>query len=340
MTEEEAGAAAGGPDGGAGESGGGPGPADGLSPDAAGSVGEAATGPTGAPSAAAGNPFAGLRTISVIPWMIFVTLILYAALHILSLFTPLNLGDPSQAEVAGMAAGYGALAGWLLWVCRRAGVDIRQLVGSMPEGYSWGTTLLLLAATMAFSLGSWFVFAYGLSVVSPGVLEFLVEALATPLAPSLLYQLAMPILVVVAAPLLEEVAFRGVLLNRWSHKWGVGRAVIATSFVFGFLHANPVGITAVGIVAALLYLRTRTLIVPIVFHAANNLLATIGGYAFETAEAFDVGGAFDVAAEMQEIQQSGLLGIGLVAVTLPVLIWYMRRHWPEREAELPYGSGG
>ena len=340
MTEEGAGATAGGvggPDGGPGPAGE-PSPdlasAGGPSRDAAGSAGGAATVPDGAPSGAVGNPFATVRTRSVIPWMIFVTLILYAALHILSLFTPLNLGDPSQAEVAGMAAGYGALAGWLLWVCRRGGVDIRRLVGSVPEAHSWGMTLLLLAATMAFSLGSWFVFAYGLSVASPGVLEFLVEALATPLAPSLLYQLAMPILVVVAAPLLEEVAFRGVLLNRWSHKWGVGRAVIATSFVFGFLHANPVGITAVGIVAALLYLRTRTLIVPIVFHAANNLLATIGGYVFETGE------ALDVAAEMQEIQQSGLIGIGLVAVTLPVLIWYMRRHWPGREAELPYGSGG
>ena len=279
------------------------------------------------------NPFATVRTRSVIPWMIFVTLILYAALHILSLFTPLNLGDPSQAEVAGMVAGYGALAGWLLWICRSAGVDIRRLVGRVPEGYNWGMTLLLLAATMAFSLGSWFIFAYGLSAVSPGVLEFLVEALATPLAPSLLYQLAMPIVVVVAAPVLEEMAFRGVLLNRWSHKWGVGRAVIATSLVFGFLHANPVGITVVGIVAALLYLRTRTLIVPIIFHAANNLLATVGGYVFETGE------ALDVAAEMQEIQQSGMIGIGLVAVTLPVLIWYMQRHWPGREAGLPYGSG-
>ena len=330
MTEEGAGATAGGVSG----ADGGPGSAGEPSPDPAGSAGGAATGPDGAPSGAVGNPFASVRTISVIPWMIFVTLILYAALHVLSLFTPLNLGDPSQAEVAGMVAGYGALAGWLLWVCRRAGVNIRRLVGSVPEGYNWGMTLLLLAATMAFSLGSWFVFAYGLSVVSPGVLEFLVEALATPLAPSLLYQLAMPIVVVVAAPLLEEMAFRGVLLNRWSHKWGVGRAVIATSFVFGFLHANPVGITAVGIVTALLYLRTRTLIVPIVFHGANNLLATIGGYAFETD------GALDVAAEMQEIQQSGLIGIGLVAVTLPVLIWYMRRHWPGREAELPYGSDG
>jgi acetylornithine deacetylase/succinyl-diaminopimelate desuccinylase-like protein len=94
------------------------------------------------------------------------------------------------------------------------------------------------------------------------------------------------------------------------------------------------GGAVVGIVAALLYLRTRTLIVPIVFHAANNLLATLAGYFLETE------GALDVAAEIQEIRDWGVAGIGLFAVTLPVLIWYIRRNWPGREEELPYGSGG
>ena len=319
-----------------GESGssGGSGPAGEPSPAPAGRAGVAAAGAVGGRSEGAVNPFATVRTRSVIPWLIFVTIILYAALHIIALFTPLDLGDPSQADVAGMVAGYAALAGWLLWVCRGAGIDIQRFVGSAPPGYNWGMMLLLLGATMAFSLGSWFVFAYGLSVVSPGVLEFLLETLDTPGDPSMLYHLVMPIMVVIAAPVLEETAFRGVLLNRWSHKWGVGKAVIATSVVFGFLHANPVGITAVGIVAALLYLRTRTLIVPIVFHAANNLLATIAGYVLETD------GPLDVSAEIQEIHDWGLPGIGLFVVTLPVLIWYIRRHWPGREAGLPYGSGG
>ncbi len=290
-------------------------------------------GARGGPGGGPDNPFAAMRTRSVIPWMIFVTLILYAALHILSLLTPMDMGDASQAEVVGMVAGYGALAGWLLWVCRSSGVDMRRLLGRLPAGYSWTPTLLLLITTMAFSLSSFYVFAYALSVVSPGTLEFLLEALDTPSDPSMLYQLVMPLVVVVAAPLLEETAFRGVLLNRWGHKWGMARAVIVTSVVFGCLHANPVGITAVGLVTAILYLQTRTLIVPMVFHGANNLLATLAGYVYE----FE--GTFDVAAEMQEIRDWGLYGVLAMLVTLPVLVWYIRRHWPGREAELPYASG-
>ncbi len=270
--------------------------------------------------------------------MIFVTLVLYAALHILSFLTPLDLGDDSQAEVVAMVAGYGALAGWLLWVCRRSGVDIRRLMGRVPADYDRLRRaldlLVLLGVTMAFSLASFYVFASGLAAVSPGTLEFLLETLETPGDPSLLYQLMMPLVVVVVAPVLEETAFRGVLLNRWGHKWGMARAVIATSVVFGFLHANPVGITAVGVVTALLYLQTRTLIVPIVFHGANNLAATLAGFVYETD------GALDVAAEMQEIREWGLWGGLAVLVTLPVLIWYVRRHWPGRGAGLPYASDG
>ena len=262
--------------------------------------------------------------------MIFVTLALYAALHILSLLSPLDLADPGTGEVASMLAGYAALAGWLLWACHRSEVDIRRLVGRMPPGYSWRMTLLLLVATMAFSLGSWYVCAYGLASVSPGTLEFLLEALDTPSDPSMPYLVMMPIVVVVIAPILEETAFRGILLNRWGHKWGVARAVIATSVVFGFLHANPVGITAVGLVTAILYLRARTLIVPMVFHGANNLVAALAGFVYVAD------GPLDVAAEVRDIQEWGPWGGLAVLVTLPMLIRYIRRHWPARDAALPY----
>ena len=28
----------------------------------------------------------------------------------------------------------------------------------------------------------------------------------------------------------------------------------------------------------------------------------------------------------------------MVAATLPILIWYVRRHWPSSDAEIPYVS--
>ena len=76
--------------------------------------------------------------------------------------------------------------------------------------------------------------------------------------------------------------------------------------------------------------KTGTLLVPIAFHAANNLIATIPELVSGPTE------PMDVAAEIEGIRDTGLWGVGIVAVTLPVLVWYLRRHWPGREAETPY----
>ncbi len=276
------------------------------------------------------NPFEALRTRTLIPWMIMGGVLLLAAVYLVSLVTPLDPGDPASGEVLFMLSLYGALLAWIVWACRRAGVSLRRLVGRIPAGHNWWTTLGLLAVTMFFSIGSWEIFAYGLAWAAPGVLEFLLEAVESMPDPPLVYQVAMAVAAVVLAPTIEEVLFRGVLLHRWAVKWSVTKAVVATSLAFGILHANPVGITVVGLVAAVLYLRTGTLLVPIAFHAANNLVATILEFMAGPLE------PVDVAAEIQEIRDGGLWGVAIVAVTLPVLVWYLRRHWPGREARIPY----
>ncbi len=277
------------------------------------------------------NPFEVIRTRTLIPWTILGGLLLLAAVYLLSLVTPLDPGDPATGEVRRMLF-YGALLAWIVWVCRRSGISLRRLVGRLPEGHSWLATLGLLAVTMIFSLASWEVFAYGLAVVAPGVLEFLLEAVESTPGPPLAYQVAMVAVAVVLAPVIEEVLFRGVLLNRWAAKWSLGKAVVATSLAFGILHANPVGITVAGLVLAVLYLRTVTLLVPIAFHAANNLVATIPEFMAGPRE------PMDVAAVIQEFRDTGLglWGVAVVAVTLPVLVWYLRRHWPGRGAGIPY----
>ncbi|MXW16637.1 MAG: CPBP family intramembrane metalloprotease [Gemmatimonadetes bacterium] len=277
------------------------------------------------------NPFEAFRARTLIPWMILGGVLLLASVYLVSLFTPLDPGDPATGDVLRMLSLYGALLlGWVVWVCRRAGVGLGRLVGRIPAGHSWWTTLGLLIVTMAFSAGSWGIFAYGLALAAPGVLEFLLEAgERMPDAP-LAYQVAVAVVAVVLAPAIEELLFRGVLLNRWAAKWSVARAVVATSVAFGILHGNPVGVTVAGLVMAVLYLRTGTLLVPIAFHATNNLIATILEFMAGPLE------PVDVAAQIQEIRDGALWAIVIVAVTLPVLVWYLRRNWPSREARIPY----
>ncbi|WP_420462419.1 CPBP family intramembrane glutamic endopeptidase [Candidatus Palauibacter sp.] len=283
----------------------------------------------------AANPFEDLRARTVIPWVILGTMVLGVVLYVVALLTPLDSGDPRTFEVLFGLALYGALATWIVWACRRSDIGLRRLVGTLPRGYgglSWVRLAGLLVVTMAFSIGSWLVWAYALSTLAPGVLEFLLEALSTESDPGIGYQLAMAVIAVIAAPVLEEALFRGILVNRWGYRRGVPAALIASSIAFGILHANPFGIGVVGLVAALLYLRTRTLIVPIVFHATNNLVGIVGEFLS------DASGPLDVAAEIQAARDDVAVGVILVAVSLPILVWYIVRQWPPRNAGLPYAD--
>ncbi|WP_419948905.1 CPBP family intramembrane glutamic endopeptidase [Candidatus Palauibacter sp.] len=291
----------------------------------------------GGASLGAASPFENLRARTVIPWVILGSIVLglafFVVAAVVAALTPLEAGGRQTFDVLFGLALYLALASWIVWVCRRSDIGLRRLVGTLPGGYgglSWVRLAGLLVVTMGFSIGSWLVWSYALSTLAPGVFEFVLEAVSTEPDPTLVYQLSMTLLAVIAAPVLEEAFFRGILVNRWGHRWGVPTALIVSSIAFGILHANPLGIGIVGLVAALLYLRTRTLIVPIVFHAANNLVGMLGEFLS------DASGPLDIAAEIQAARDDLVWGVILVAVSLPILVWYIRRYWPARDAALPY----
>ena len=279
------------------------------------------------------NPFEHLRSRTLVPLVALATVVLVVVFYVVAFLTPLNERDPQIFEVSVQFALYGALLSWIVWACRRSNIGLRRLAGTLPAGYdrqAWLRVAGLLAVTMAFSYGSALVSLYALAILSPGLLEFLFEALSTAPDPTLGYHVAMTAIIVVLAPVLEETLFRGILINRWGVRWGVPTAVLASSVAFGILHVNPVGIGIVGLVTALLYLKTGTLIVPILFHATNNLLAILAMFLLEE------GGPLDVAAEIQAVRDDVAIGVTLAAVSLPILVWYIRKNWPRHGAALPY----
>ncbi|MFN3974311.1 MAG: lysostaphin resistance A-like protein [Dehalococcoidia bacterium] len=86
-------------------------------------------------------------------------------------------------------------------------------------------------------------------------------------------------IVVVLAPLAEEVFFRGFLLTGLSHRFTPSGALVVSSALFAVLH-GAVGLMVpvffAGLVLGLLYLRSGSLLVPWMAHALQNALA----YAF------------------------------------------------------------
>lgn len=89
------------------------------------------------------------------------------------------------------------------------------------------------------------------------------------------------LIAVVAAPVTEEVIFRGVLFRALTGKFGLWVAAVVSSVVFAVIHfeivfSQPIalaGLFAVGMLLALAYHVTGSLLVPVLGHAVFNAVS-------------------------------------------------------------------
>ena len=114
------------------------------------------------------------------------------------------------------------------------------------------------------------------------------------------------LLAVVMAPIFEEIIFRGIiqkgLINKGVKPW---KAILMAAIVFGLVHGNPwqfVGAILLGSVLGLVYYKTKSLLLPILLHAFNNLCSAMLIFYADT-ESF---------AETFKISEWMILGIGII----------------------------
>jgi membrane protease YdiL (CAAX protease family) len=85
-------------------------------------------------------------------------------------------------------------------------------------------------------------------------------------------------LLIVVAPLAEEIFFRGFLYQSFRNSFGVWPGALLSGLVFGVIHFEffkLVQLAALGVILALLFEKTQSLWPPIMLHAINNTLAFI-----------------------------------------------------------------
>ncbi|MCF8335157.1 MAG: CPBP family intramembrane metalloprotease [Bacteroidales bacterium] len=87
------------------------------------------------------------------------------------------------------------------------------------------------------------------------------------------------ITVVIVAPVLEELIFRGIIQEGFLKNYSPLKAIIWTNLLFGFAHLNPwqfIGAFFMGVFISWVYYKTRNLALPVFIHFINNL----GSYLF------------------------------------------------------------
>ncbi|MGH4137604.1 CPBP family intramembrane glutamic endopeptidase [Clostridium sp.] len=84
---------------------------------------------------------------------------------------------------------------------------------------------------------------------------------------------------VLIIPIFEEILFRGLIYNELKTHLNIILAIILQSIIFAVAHGNMLqGIYTfiMGVVLAIIYNKTRSIIAPMLFHIMYNLLGSIG----------------------------------------------------------------
>lgn len=205
-------------------------------------------------------------------WLfLWIAAFVLAALGFNALFHP-----GAEALAAGMQTlFYVTLFLWVWRQCKVAQFSVRNFVGPYPSSFSAGQVLILTLVLFIASEGCIWLFWIPVSYVLP---EFTVEwGLARfpsswdPQFPAL--SVINIFFAVIFGPIVEELVFRGVLLQRWTAKWGAWPALTVSSVVFGALHTDVLGGIIFGFVMGFLASRTCGLWVPIAVHIVNNAIS-------------------------------------------------------------------
>ena len=239
---------------------------------------------------------------------------------LLNIYVPLAR-EPGHGAIA-MITIYAVGSLLLLVRGRLAELEWRRIFGTAPTRAALPLLAVIVPLILLTWAAVWLVFV-PLSYVVPELVEKTTLARQTAFEVNTLGEfVVLAFAMVVAAPFCEEMFFRGFLMHRWARRWGTPAGVALSSAAFAVGHSEWVGHFVTGVVFALLYLRTRSLWVPILTHAVYNAIFAVPiGLSLLTHEQESV----ESLAEFRDG-----LGLGLLTFAAGVfLMWYYKDlYWP------------
>lgn len=275
------------------------------------------------------NPFSQFKARQLLVWFFVISLLMGFVFGLISEPINLDLNEPIVTYI------FYCLV--LSLVCflsikrfRKLNINPKNIIGEFPSRYRWFILASVVCFVILFSIGSLLLSYYFLVSVSPTVAESYLNSLTEDANAvsnfPIFYRLIELFSLIVVAPITEEFIFRGILLHRWCSKWGIVPGILISSILFGFLHPNPIGLSVFGLVMALLYIKSRTLFIPVIAHAFNNIIAVV----LQTVS-FGAG-----EAENRIIYSNLIPGLLYVFISAPFLVYFIYKNFPSRTTLLPY----
>ncbi|SME23604.1 CAAX amino terminal protease self-immunity [Bacillus cereus] len=155
---------------------------------------------------------------------------------------------------------------WIFFEYRKYRVSFSLFINK-NETFNLVQVLYITIMLCVFSYGYLILYMYSFAWITPA---FIMNALREPIIDSTGGYVYQVIMVVFIAPIIGEFVFRGFLLQRFAAKWGTSIAIIVVAMLFALLHVDFLGAVVFSVVLSIVYIRTNSLLMPIVIHMLNN----------------------------------------------------------------------
>ncbi|EPD51012.1 hypothetical protein HMPREF1210_02203 [Paenisporosarcina sp. HGH0030] len=145
---------------------------------------------------------------------------------------------------------------------------LRTVVSDKNVDTSFLSVLAIALIFNTFSLTTFWVYL----VIEDSFFQldpFIVE----PSNETVLFLIVSMVVTTVTGPIAEEFVFRGLLLNRLIKKTNMWAGILISSLAFAAIHMQAEKMLATfifGILASLIYLKTKNLFIPILIHIVHN----------------------------------------------------------------------
>ena len=171
------------------------------------------------------------------------------------------------------------LLGYVLWYCRRSGVSMADTFGLRVSRAHGGLARLAGATLALVAVSTVGDFVLDLAGSFLGLGPHWTDGFQETLVWGTRGEVAVDVLdSCVLAPVLEELLFRGLLYGTFRLRFGPGTATLLSAGLFAGAHGyGVVGFASVlmsGVLWAVAYERTRSLLPGVLAHAVNNVQAT------------------------------------------------------------------
>ncbi|WP_299582528.1 CPBP family intramembrane glutamic endopeptidase [uncultured Sunxiuqinia sp.] len=137
------------------------------------------------------------------------------------------------------------------------------------------------------------------------------------------------VLMVIAAPILEELIFRGIILDGLLKRYTPATSIMVSSLLFGIAHFNPwqfITGLIIGAFSGWIYYKTKSLTLSIIIHAAVNLTGFTMRYFIDLDSSMSQG----IIESYGGLRNLTMLIIGS-AIIITTSIYYIQRQFKKRE---------